>query len=266
MAVDSVENEIKKEYPYVNDENSPDFFERMMNIPGAKIILYFHGSTGSRAKFHRIELYDTLRQEGYHVIIFDYRGYGDSLPKHISLNEAGVVHDGIAVYNYLINVTKNPIYVWGHSLGTGIASHFMADVKALGIYGPRALILESPFSNMRDTVKEHPFAIVWKYLPWFDFTIVQAVLNIVRFESDRHLAEFPQPVLILHAEDDYVVPFRCGTQLYETATTNRPKNCGPIELHAFKAELGYGHKFITRSPELPDLLYNFFAKFEYVSF
>lgn len=34
--------------------------------------------------------------------------------------------------------------------------------------------------------------------------------NELRFESDQHIAEFRQPVLILHAEDDHVVPFNLG--------------------------------------------------------
>lgn len=34
--------------------------------------------------------------------------------------------------------------------------------------------------------------------------------NLLRFESDQHISEFRQPVMILHAEDDMVVPFKLG--------------------------------------------------------
>lgn len=76
---------------------------------------------------------------------------------------------------------------------------------------PKALVLESPFNNIRDEIREHPFAKLFKNLPWFDFTIAQPMYsNCLRFESDQHISEFRQPVLMLHAEDDLVVPFRLG--------------------------------------------------------
>lgn len=182
----------------------------MLNVPNAKIVLYMHGSTGSRAKSHRLQLYRMLREHGYHVIAFDYRGYGDSFPTTIALNEPGVVHDAIAMYNYIISITKNPVYIWSHSLGTGISCHLLAAIKKLEFFGPRALVLESPFNNMHDEVSQHPFTLPFRYLPWFQYSIVAGIENYSRFESDKHIAEFPQPILILHAEDDFVIPFRLG--------------------------------------------------------
>lgn len=80
----------------------------MLHISGAKIIFYMHGNSGSRAASHRVELYNVLRAQGYHIIAFDYRGYGDSLPN--SPTEAGLVNDAIAVYKYIQSVTKNPVF------------------------------------------------------------------------------------------------------------------------------------------------------------
>ena len=58
-----------------------------------------------------------------------------------------------------------PIFVWGHSLGTGVSSAVVADLcsrfgNGNGAGGgdsestrlPRALVLESPFNNIRDEV------------------------------------------------------------------------------------------------------------------
>lgn len=87
----------------------------------------------------------------------------------------------------------------------------MATLQKLNIYGPRVLVLESPFNNIRDEVREHPFSRFFRNLPWFDMTIVDPMYeNNLRFESDKHIATFPQPVLILHAEDDIVVPYKLG--------------------------------------------------------
>ena len=55
------------------------------------------------------------------------------------------------------------------------------------------------------------FIQFFRNLPWFDMFISRPMYdNNLRFESDQHIAEFRQPVLILHAEDDVVVPFHLG--------------------------------------------------------
>lgn len=208
-AIEDKETQLRSEFPEITEANDKEFYERMLHISGAKIIFYMHGNSGSRAASHRVELYNVLRAQGYHVIAFDYRGYGDSLPN--SPNEAGLVNDAVAVYKYVQSVTKNPVFAWGHSLGTGVGCHTMAKLQKLNIYGPRVLVLESPFNNIRDEVREHPFSRFFKNLPWFDLTIVDPMYeNNLRFESDKHIAKFPQPVLILHAEDDIVVPYKLG--------------------------------------------------------
>lgn len=40
------------------------------------IILYLHGNAGTRGGDHRVELYKVLSSLGYHVVTFDYRGWG----------------------------------------------------------------------------------------------------------------------------------------------------------------------------------------------
>lgn len=212
QSIESVETEIRAKFAKVTAENDAEFYERMLHATGAKIVFYMHGNSGSRAASHRVELYKVLREQGYHVIAFDYRGYGDSLPN--TPTETGLVNDAITVYKYITGVTKNPVIAWGHSLGTGVGCHTLAELKKLNIFGPRALVLESPFNNIRDEVREHPFSRFFRHLPWFDYTIVDPMFDSnLRFESDKHIATFPQPVMILHAEDDIVVPFKLGHQV-----------------------------------------------------
>lgn len=181
----------------------------MLRTPLSSVVLYLHGNTGSRGAAHRIEMYKLLREEGHHVIAVDYRGYADSSP--IAPNEHGVVNDAIAVYSYITEVTRAPVFLWGHSLGTGVSTHMLAKMQKRNVFGPRLVILESPFNNIREEVRAHPFARIFKRLPWFNYTIVDPMYqNELRFESDKHIAEFRQPVMILHAEDDLVVPFKLG--------------------------------------------------------
>ena len=42
------------------------------------VVIYVHGAQGSRAAYHRIQMYRVLQKMGSPVVTFDYRGYGDS--------------------------------------------------------------------------------------------------------------------------------------------------------------------------------------------
>lgn len=198
-----------KEFGRVNDTNRAQFFERTLQESTAEIVLYLHGNSNSRGATHRVELYQKLRELGYHVITLDYRGYGDSSSD--APTELGVIRDSIAVYNYIRSCTNNPVYLWGHSLGSGIATHMMSLLAKNNIPSPNVLVLESPFNNMNDEIHSHPLSRMFRNLPWFEYMIARPLHSShLRFESDQHISEFRQPVLIMHAEDDLVIPFDLG--------------------------------------------------------
>ncbi|KAI4787355.1 hypothetical protein KUCAC02_036514 [Chaenocephalus aceratus] len=102
-------------------------------------ILYLHGNAGTRGGDHRVQLYKVLSSSGYHVLTFDYRGLMTS--------------DALFVYDWLKRRldAKTPLYIWGHSLGTG-SCHQPGSP-------PDALILESPFTNIREEARSHPFSM-----------------------------------------------------------------------------------------------------------
>lgn len=93
-------------------------YEEILRKTKDPIVLYLHGNTGTRANGHRIELYKTLQKLGYHVIALDYRGFGDSSSQ--SPTERGCVSDSLSAYIYIKNLTNNPLYVYGHSLGNSL--------------------------------------------------------------------------------------------------------------------------------------------------
>jgi abhydrolase domain-containing protein 12 len=106
-----IHDSLKREY----------FYEEILRKTKDPIVLYFHGNTGTRANGHRVELYKVLRKLGYHVIAIDYRGFADSSDQ--SPTEKGCVSDALATYKYIKNLTNNPIFIYGHSLGNFL-SHF----------------------------------------------------------------------------------------------------------------------------------------------
>lgn len=172
---------LKSEFPEVIPDNEKLFYERMLKQPGI-VILYLHGNTASRGSGHRVDMYKLLRNLGYHVLALDYRGYGDSDP--VSPSEEGVVRDALTVYDYISNITSNPIFIWGHSLGTGVATNLVSQLNYMKQMGPRGVILEAPFTNIKDEIRQHPFAkvnirtTVFKISFYIYFLAYNSLLNI----------------------------------------------------------------------------------------
>ncbi|XP_027131289.1 lysophosphatidylserine lipase ABHD12 isoform X3 [Larimichthys crocea] len=98
------------------------------------LILYLHGNAGTRGGDHRVQLYKVLSSLGYHVVTFDYRGWGDS---DGSPSEGGMTSDSLFIYDWLKRRLdkKTPLYIWGHSLGTGVATNLVRRLSDRGDTG-----------------------------------------------------------------------------------------------------------------------------------
>ncbi|KAA0711054.1 Monoacylglycerol lipase ABHD12 [Triplophysa tibetana] len=221
------------------------------------VILYLHGNAGTRGGDHRVQLYKVLSSLGYHVVTFDYRGWGDS---EGSPSEEGMMSDSLFLYQWIKQrIGQKQLYIWGHSLGTGVATNLVRRLCDRGT-PPDALILESPFTNIREEAKSHPFSMIYRYLPGFDWFFLDAIsANDIRFASDENVNHISCPVLILHAEDDTVVPFHLGKKLYDLAAQSKSLNGHKVQFIPFPSSLGYRHKFIYKSPQLPNILSDFLS-------
>uniref|UniRef100_A0A3P9PCD6 Abhydrolase domain containing 12, lysophospholipase n=1 Tax=Poecilia reticulata TaxID=8081 RepID=A0A3P9PCD6_POERE len=134
----------------------------------------------------------------------------------------------------------------------------------INVTPPDALILESPFTNIREEARSHPFSMVYRFLPGFDWFFLDSITaNNIRFATAapdggrRNVDHISCPVLILHAEDDGVVPFHLGKKLYSLASRSSSLGGRKVQFVAFPAALAFRHKFIYRSPELPNILSDF---------
>ncbi|CAK9800210.1 Lysophosphatidylserine lipase ABHD12 [Anthophora plagiata] len=237
-----------------------DDYEAVLKNAKQPVFLYMHGNSGNRASSHRLELYKLFQDLDYHVICFDYRGYGDS--EDAELSEMGVVIDSKYVLKWVLKVVNNtaPVFVWGHSLGTGVSTHVLALLATENIH-PAGLILESPFSNIADEITEHPIAQVFKHLPWFHWLIVEPFYNnYLRFESDKHIEKIQCPIMILHAEDDNIVPFALGEKLFEAGVNYHGNDTNRVQLTRINASHGLGHKYICRYKKLPNIIKSFVAE------
>jgi alpha-beta hydrolase superfamily lysophospholipase len=156
------------------------FKEPNDNIP---VFIYSHGNDADRAGKNRIKLCTKLNKLGYHVFAIDYRGYGDSTG---SPTEEGLVKDVINLYNFIKTYRKDvKIYLWGHSLGTGVSCH-VGKVLTEFNNEPAGVILEAPFMNISQAMKEYIIAPLILNNPWMIKRSIEAVDNLnIRFNNDK---------------------------------------------------------------------------------
>uniref|UniRef100_A0A8C7YVK1 AB hydrolase-1 domain-containing protein n=1 Tax=Oryzias sinensis TaxID=183150 RepID=A0A8C7YVK1_9TELE len=158
---------------------------------GQPVIIYLHGNVGTSVFLWDPQL---LSAAGFHVLSLDYRGFGDS-SGHPS--EAGLTSDALYLQQWVKTRSGgSPVCLWGHSLGSG--SDCAVD----------ALILEAPTHIHAVPFR---FSQIYTFLPGFkDFLFDLLEKNQIEFANDKNLKTLTCPLLILHAEDDNVVPHQFG--------------------------------------------------------
>ena len=164
-------------------------------------ILVFNGNAGHRG--HRAPLAAALADFGYHVLLFDYRGYGGNPG---SPTEAGLITDARAARKYLLNRadTKNTrLAYFGESLGAAVAIALAASQP------PAAVVLRSPFTSLVDVGRIH-----YPFLP------VQWLLTD-RFTALDHVSEITCPVLVVAGDNDQVVPLELSQRLYAAVSSSK---------------------------------------------
>jgi len=252
---------LPKDLIHLSQNKDRSWYEEQLSN-GSPIVIYMHGNTGSRAREHRLNLYSVLQQLNCHVIAFDYRGYADSSPTVPT--KSGVVHDAHKVYEHVRGVAgpDAPIVIYGHSLGTAVSTQFVADLcQQSSVTLPKALILESPFNNIQDEIKQHPMTFLWRKMPWFEWFFAGTLeKHDVGFMSDAQIVHIHLPILIMHAKDDRVVPYNLGEKLHQAALHGRGDHAQPVQFISFEEDEALGHTLIFSSEKVPGILREFIDK------
>jgi pimeloyl-ACP methyl ester carboxylesterase len=108
---------------------------------------------------------ELLRHVPAHVMLVEYRGYGDS-PTNIRPSEKGIKLDAEAAILYahqeLVRqeserVDPNKLFVFGRSLGGAVALHLAAYAEGQGI-PVCGVILENTFTSISDVSVDEMYA------------------------------------------------------------------------------------------------------------
>ncbi|MEO1430641.1 MAG: alpha/beta hydrolase [Cyanobacteria bacterium J06633_8] len=163
-----------------------------LSNPDAKYtILHAHGNASDLGMIKpRLE---QLKDIGFSVFAYDYRGYGTSQGKP---SENNAYKDIDTAYNYLTQELKIPpqqIIPFGRSVGGGSAIDLAVRKPVAG------LITESTFTSI------------------FKVKVPIKILPFDKFPNLDKISKVKCPVLIMHGELDEVVPFNHGKQLFKQA-------------------------------------------------
>lgn len=186
--------------------------------PGVAVkgtVLHLHGNGGNLA-WHLGGSY-WLPEQGYQVLMLDYRGYGlsegrPSLP--------AVYQDIDAAFAWLEQapqVRGRPLILLGQSLGGALAVHYLGEhpTRRAELH---ALVLDGVPASYREAAR-HALSSAWLTWPlqvplsWLIPDADSAIHSIAALEG--------LPLLIFHSLDDEVVPLSNGRRLYRAARPPR---------------------------------------------
>ena len=161
-----------------------------------KTVYYFHGNWGPNHYFYSEIKY--IHDLGYNVMMYDYPGYWKSewLPYKENNDDSSQVF-----YDYLKkekNIESNDLIVWWYSVWTALATDFASKNDF------ERLVLVSPLSSRYDMSRK---------LFWF---ALQKILFLPDSYVTKDLVKkFNKPVLIIHGNNDFIVPFEQWKKVFE---------------------------------------------------
>ncbi len=224
--------------PDVQLSVEPDVSEAFVEVPGARlsvlelrrpepdgVVFFLHGNSANLKEwFIDGGLY---RRANLDLVMMDYRGFGKSTGRIES--EAQLHADVEAVWQAVApRYAGKRVIVYGRSLGTGLAAAWAAR------HQPQLTILVSPYTSMSELAALH--------YPW----VPQGVLRYP-LRSDEAVARIRSPLLLVHGDQDALIPLGHSESLARKAPSARLV----VIADAAHADV---HKFASYQAALADAL------------
>ncbi|MGE8498396.1 MAG: alpha/beta hydrolase [Pseudomonas sp.] len=192
-------------------------------------VLHLHGNGGNLATHLGGSWW--LPEQGYQVLMLDYRGYGLSEGKP---SLPAIYQDIDAAFTWLDEAQETqgaPLYVLGQSLGGALAVHYLAEHPQQR-EKLSALVLDGVPASYRDSAR---YALSTAWLTW----PLQVPLSWLVPDGDSAIRSMSRleglPLLLYHSLDDDIVPLSNGVRLYQAAPPPRlfqPTRGGHVQTFA----------------------------------
>ncbi len=183
-------------------------------------VIVFHGNAGSATD--RTYYLDALEKLGYRVILAEYPGYA---ARKGSPSEQALIADGIQTAKQALNDFGGPVFLWGESLGGGVASGIVQS----GQVPVKGLVLVTPFDSLADVAQHHYWFFLAKWL----------IKD--KFDNIKNLKDYSGNTAMLLAEQDEIIPNKNSLKLFESLRQ-------PKKLWSFKSA---NHNTLPLNQALP---------------
>ncbi len=174
--------------------------------PEAETTVLFFGGNG----FYLVQstgYVRSLTRPSVNALLWDYRGYGrsDGAP-----STEAVRSDAVAVYDSLVAdpaVDPEEVVVWGHSMGTFLATHVATERTVAG------MVLENPATNVEDW-SSHLF-------PWYVRLFLGVDIDPALKEDNNleRVRALEVPLLVVGGTDDPVTDPEMARRLHAQAAS-----------------------------------------------
>ena len=172
----------------------------------APTILFFHGN-GEIAEDYQ-DLAPIYRSRGINFLVVDYRGYGESsgTPSFSNMiNDSHTIFQEVCKFLDEKNYT-GPLSLMGRSLGSAsaieIATHYQDQISAL--------IIESGFAYTYELLTR--LGVPQSFLP----EEREEEVSVIPLMKQINI-----PTLIIHGENDFIIPVKNGYALHEHAACEK---------------------------------------------
>ena len=177
--------------------------------PASGTVLFFHGN-GENISTHMANVY-WLVNEGFDVLLFDYRGYGESqgLPD-LDL----IVDDAELMIGYAVEQLDagTGLVVLGHSFGASLSIYAVAHSRYKDRI--RALVSIAAFSDYHAVAQD---ALARSWLFWLFQWPLSFTIDNSYSPLESIAAVSPVPLLLMHSRQDEIIDYYHVQALYAAA-------------------------------------------------
>ncbi|NOV03343.1 alpha/beta hydrolase [Paenibacillus planticolens] len=175
----------------------------------AVTVIMSHGYAGTRLEkgLPALALAKSIVDEGYHVLMFDFRNSGNSQG---NLTTVGYLEkqDILGAIRWVQEHAPSKICLFGFSMGG--STSLLAAAEESSVSG---VITDSAFSQLSPYLRDN--LPVWSKLPRFPFTplilgILPRLIGVNPKQVDALAAVdriYPRPILFIHSRDDSAIPW-----------------------------------------------------------
>lgn len=152
------------------------------------------------------------------VLAVDCRGFGFSSGKATFDNMLTDALSVFELYDSLTESASGPIFLYGHSLGAGVAIHVADNRKVNGV------MLESSFTTAAATIPFQRAVLPWP-LRWLVRLKADSTLRNFHPQPIEEITSMTAPALFIHGSSDKQAPIWMGREMFQAAASGEKFFC-----------------------------------------